>query len=211
MSFVNSKEVKFQIEAFRGAQGPTGPAGPIGPTGAQGPRGLTGAAGPQGPAGADGKDYILTEEDKQEIAGMIPGGGGTGGAAINDTTPSTSTTYSGTKIEELVSGLDQKIEEKVGADELNTAVEDALTTAKESGEFDGPKGDDGFSPTISVYQGMETGLHIIYITDANGEKTVYLEDGHTPVKGTDYWTAADKTEIVNDVLAALPNASGVSF
>ena len=31
-------------------------------------------------------------------------------------------------------------------------------------------------------------------------------DGYTPVKGTDYWTADDKTEIVNDVLEALPKA-----
>lgn len=36
-------------------------------------------------------------------------------------------------------------------------------------------------------------------------------DGYTPVKGTDYWTADDKNGIVQDVLAALPNASGVSF
>ena len=36
-------------------------------------------------------------------------------------------------------------------------------------------------------------------------------DGYSPVKGKDYWTEADKTEIVNDVLAALPNASGVNF
>lgn len=37
------------------------------------------------------------------------------------------------------------------------------------------------------------------------------KDGYTPVKGTDYWTDADKNGIVQDVLAALPNASGVSF
>lgn len=35
--------------------------------------------------------------------------------------------------------------------------------------------------------------------------------GPAPVKGQDYWTATDKAEIVSDVLAALPNASGVSF
>lgn len=35
-------------------------------------------------------------------------------------------------------------------------------------------------------------------------------DGKTPVKGTDYWTEADKAEIVEDVLAALPAAEGVS-
>ena len=36
------------------------------------------------------------------------------------------------------------------------------------------------------------------------------EDGYTPVRGVDYWTAADKEEIVNDVLAALPAAESVS-
>lgn len=35
--------------------------------------------------------------------------------------------------------------------------------------------------------------------------------GPAPVKGQDYWTTTDKAEIVSDVLAALPNASGVSF
>lgn len=32
------------------------------------------------------------------------------------------------------------------------------------------------------------------------------EDGHTPVKGTDYWTSDDKAEIVNEVLELLPRA-----
>lgn len=35
--------------------------------------------------------------------------------------------------------------------------------------------------------------------------------GYTPVKGTDYWTAADKAEIVEDVLAALPTWTGGSY
>ena len=37
------------------------------------------------------------------------------------------------------------------------------------------------------------------------------EDGVTPVRGTDYWTEADKQEIVDDVLAALPVAEEASF
>lgn len=36
-------------------------------------------------------------------------------------------------------------------------------------------------------------------------------DGKTPVKGDDYYTAADKEEIVNDVLNALPRAEGVLY
>ena len=36
-------------------------------------------------------------------------------------------------------------------------------------------------------------------------------NGKTPVKGTDYWTVADKAEIVNDTLAALPTWTGGSY
>lgn len=36
-------------------------------------------------------------------------------------------------------------------------------------------------------------------------------NGKTPVKGTDYWTAADKAEIVNDTLSALPKWTGGSY
>ena len=36
-------------------------------------------------------------------------------------------------------------------------------------------------------------------------------DGYTPVKGTDYWTPADKAEIVADTLAALPTWTGGSY
>ena len=37
------------------------------------------------------------------------------------------------------------------------------------------------------------------------------QDGYTPVKGTDYFTEADKAELVNAVISALPSAEGVSF
>ena len=35
--------------------------------------------------------------------------------------------------------------------------------------------------------------------------------GKTPVRGTDYWTVADKQEIVNSVIAALPDGTEVSY
>lgn len=35
--------------------------------------------------------------------------------------------------------------------------------------------------------------------------------GSTPVKGVDYWTEADKQEIINDVIAALPDGTEVSY
>lgn len=36
-------------------------------------------------------------------------------------------------------------------------------------------------------------------------------DGYTPVKGSDYWTEADRQEIIGDVLNALPLAEGSEF
>ena len=33
-------------------------------------------------------------------------------------------------------------------------------------------------------------------------------DGKTPERGVDYWTAADKAEIVNEVLTSLPVYNG---
>lgn len=35
--------------------------------------------------------------------------------------------------------------------------------------------------------------------------------GSTPEKGVDYWTEDDKSEIVSDVLAALPTWEGGSY
>ena len=36
-------------------------------------------------------------------------------------------------------------------------------------------------------------------------------DGHTPVKGTDYWTESDKQEIIDSVLASFTNGNEVSY
>ena len=41
-----------------------------------------------------------------------------------------------------------------------------------------------------------------------GIPTIKGEPGQTPVKGTDYWTAADRQSMVNDVVAALPKYNG---
>lgn len=56
------------------------------------------------------------------------------------------------------------------------------------------------------YNGSDVGLK-----GAAGTPGKNGTDGKTPVKGTDYWTAADKAEIVNDTLAALPKWTGGSY
>ena len=66
------------------------------------------------------------------------------------------------------------------------AVNTALQAAKDSGAFRGDKGDPG-------------------------EKGEPGAPGKTPVRGTDYWTVADKQEIVNSVIAALPDGTEVSY
>lgn len=74
----------------------------------------------------------------------------------------------------------------------------------------GEPGNPGFSPTVHVTE--VTGGYRVTITDEAGahEYIVYDgadgEDGYTPVRGVDYWTDADKTEIVSDTETALAPA-----
>ena len=56
-------------------------------------------------------------------------------------------------------------------------------------DFSVPCGEDGYTP----------------------RKGIDYFDGNTPQRGVDYWTANDKEIIIREVLASLPNASGVSF
>ena len=50
------------------------------------------------------------------------------------------------------------------------------------------------------------------LSDSNGKLQYNGSDvGLKPVKGTDYWTEADKQEIVSDTLAALPKWTGGSY
>jgi len=61
-------------QGAQGLQGPQGIQGEPGATGAQGPqgeKGETGATGPQGPQGISGDDYVLTAQDKVDIANIV--------------------------------------------------------------------------------------------------------------------------------------------
>ena len=73
----------------------------------------------------------------------------------------------------------------------------------------------GRYPTISTTPKRDsTGRLGVTININNPDGTVYMTtvyDGYTPQKGIDYYTEADKTEMVNAVLAALPTAEGGSF
>lgn len=79
-------------------------------------------------------------------------------------------------VEGLFEQLSQKMEtEYIKDTELPEAINDALAQAKESGEFDGPQGEQG----IQGEQG------------AQGEQGIQGDpgqDGYTPQKGVDYFT-----------------------
>ena len=91
----------------------------------------------------------------------------------------------------------------------------------------GTAGKDGHSPVVTAIKSGKTttisvdGAAIATVEDgadgkpgaagATGPAGAPGKDGHTPVKGTDYWTEADKQEIVNSVIAALPDGTEVSY
>ena len=93
----------------------------------------------------------------------------------------------------------------LSADTLSGAVDDALAQAKASGEFDGT------SVTVKSVSESTTdgGSNVVTFSDGktltvkNGKTGSKGSDGRTPVKGTDYFTTADKAEIVADVQAAM--------
>ena len=77
----------------------------------------------------------------------------------------------------------------------------------------GLPGQDGFSPTIEVTD-TETGV-LLTITDIDGTKTATINDGaqgpqglpgadgHTPIKGVDYFTESEKNEIITEAASAV--------
>lgn len=82
----------------------------------------------------------------------------------------------------------------------------------------GTPGKDGHSPVVTATKSGKTttisvdGAAIATVEDgAVGPQGPAGAPGKTPVRGTDYWTAADKQEIVNNVLAALPDGTEVAY
>ncbi len=91
------------------------------------------------------------------------------------------------------------------------SFKDKVLAAKKVGGDD--KDADSITPTIGA-----NGNWYIGSTDTGkpsrgekGDPGKQGADGKTPVRGTDYWTESDRQEIVNDVIAALPDGTEVSY
>ena len=78
----------------------------------------------------------------------------------------------------------------------------------------GPKGADGLTPTFefaTMSNDVLDGTQVRILIGGELIDSFFVYNGRTPVKGEDYWTTADKTEIVNDVLSSLPAWTGGSY
>lgn len=85
----------------------------------------------------------------------------------------------------------------------------------------GANGKDGISPTLSI--STINGGHRIEVNDVIGIRSFVVKDGengadgkdgadgYSPIRGTDYWTDADKASIVTDVINALPTWEGGNY
>lgn len=112
--------------------------------------------------------------------------------------------------QELTAEQQAQARSNIGAlteSELDAAVDDALAQAKASGEFKGEKGDTGAQGP----QGEKGDTGAQGPQGDKGDTGGTGPSGYTPVRGTDYWTAQDKTQIVSDVLTALPKWNGGSY
>lgn len=155
--------------------------GPQGPQGETGPRGEKGDTGAQGPKGDTGAQGPQGEKGDTGATGAVGPQGPRG--------------------------------------EKGDPGEKGATGATGPQGPAGPKGADGsngITPTIGSngnwYLGTtDTGKPSRGATGSQGPQGNTGPQGPKPVKGTDYWTAADQTKIVKDVLAALPVWNGGNY
>lgn len=91
-----------------------------------------------------------------------------------------------------ITELNNSINAKASIEDMTNYIEENKEDLKGDKGDTGPQGPAGTNGT-------------------NGTNGKDGKDGYTPVKGTDYYTEADKQEMVNLVIASLPSSEGVSY
>ena len=193
----------------RGEKGETGPQGPKGDTGAQGPQGETGERGPKGDPGERGpKGETGAQGPKGETgAGFLVRGYYASASALEASVqePMAGDAY-GVGVSEP---YDIYIFDGVTESWVNNGpLQGAKGEKGDKGEpgADGAKGDPG-EPGPKGETGAPGEQGPKGETGSTGPQGPQGPEGKTPVKGTDYFTQADKQEIAEDA-AALVDLSG---
>lgn len=205
---------------WRGVPGFTGPVGPQGEQGIQGEKGVQGEKGEQGiqgPKGDKGADGTITFEeltpeqkaslkgDKGEQGPVGPQGakgdkGEKGDKGDQGERGPKGDTGEGFSIYKTYASI-----AAMNADAANVPEGKFVIITSTVEEEDNAK----------LFCKNATGFSFITdmsgATGIKGEKGDAGKDGKTPVKGTDYWTAADKQSIVDDVLSSIVNGEEGTF
>lgn len=174
--YVGTKEE--WLETLRGKEGAVGPQGPKGDPGESGPKGNDGYTPVKGVDYFDGQPGD-TGEAGNGIASAVLNADYTLTLTFTDGTSYTTPSIRG---EQGIQGIQGPKGEN--GDTGEQGVQGPKGDTGEQG-IQGPKGDTG-----------ETGPQ-----GPRGDTGAAGADGHTPIRGVDYWVAADKAEIVADVLA----------
>lgn len=163
-----------------GADGKAGQDGAVGPQGPQGPQGIQGIQGIQGVQGERGEPFTIAKT-YVSVEEMNADYG-------NESVPVGAFVM-------IVSNVNEEDNAKLfckGAEEFAFIVD--------MSGMQGVKGDQGI-------QGIQGVQGIQGETGPQGPAGPAGADGYTPVKGTDYWTAADKQEIISELSANTPSGS----
>ena len=217
----------------KGDKGDKGDTGDTGPEGPQGPKGETGPQGPQGEKGADGTSVtILGSYNSEEELRAAHSTGSAGDAYLIE---GALYIWSVTESDWCNVGTIQGPQGEPGekgekGDKGDTGDAGPQGEPGEKGEKgdkgdkgdtgdagpegpQGPKGDTGLQgePGEKGEKGDKGDTGDTGPEGPQGPEGPAGADGKTPVKGTDYYTEADKAEMVDLVLAALPTWTGGTY
>lgn len=118
---------------------------------------------------------------------------GIGSASIDETLTKSGYAADAKIVGDSLSQLDSKVDDKIGETELTVAVENALTVAKESGQFDGKDGQNGTDGKDGASVSVQS---VVESTEDGGANVVTFSDGkqvtvHNGSKGSTGATGAD--------------------